>query len=156
MNPSQRSNIPIFQHATPSQRWIALGILVMVGGLFTYLWLTGTRRLEPDWMLSVCGFQQRTGLPCPGCYWTRAGQAFATGHILRSFYIQPAAAVFYSVAFLAAIFALLSAVFGIQYSPTNRFRSKRWTWKIVAAGGLIILAAWILELVRTILEIEFV
>lgn len=131
-------------------------MVLAVGGIFLFLWAGARGWVDSTFLLGVCGFQQRTGLPCLGCYWTRAGQAFVTGHILRSFYIQPAAATFYSVGVLAVFFALLSGLFGIQCALLNRFRSKRFFWKIAAGGGGLVLAAWILEVIRTMMEVEFV
>jgi hypothetical protein len=131
-------------------------VALAAGGMFSFLWAGARGWIDSAALFGVCGFQQRTGLPCLGCYWTRAGQAFATGHILRSFYIQPAAAIFYSMAVLAAVFALLSGLFGIQCTFLNRFRSKRLFWKLAAVGTGLVLAAWVLEVIRTILEVEFV
>jgi len=131
-------------------------VILAVGGMFSFLWACAQGWVDSASLFGVCGFQQRTGLPCLGCYWTRAGQAFATGHILRSFYIQPAAAAFYSVAALSAIFALLSGLFGIQCTFLIRFRSKRLFWKLAAGGIGLVLAAWVLEVIRTMMEVEFV
>ncbi len=54
------------------------------------------KRIHPSWSIigGVRFLKQRFGLPCPGCGWTHAGQAFFTGHILEAFWIQPAAGVF--------------------------------------------------------------
>jgi hypothetical protein len=131
-------------------------VILAAGGMFFFLWACAQGWIDSTSLFGVCGFQQRTGLPCLGCYWTRAGQAFVTGHILRSFYIQPAAAIFYSVATLAAIFALLSSLFGIQFAFLDRFRSKKFFWKVAAGGAGLVLAAWVLEVIRTMMEVEFV
>ncbi len=131
-------------------------MILAVGGIFSFLWACAQGWIDSASLFGVCGFQQRTGLPCLGCYWTRAGQAFVTGHILRSFYIQPAAAAFFSLAAFAVFFALLSGLFGIQCGLLHRFRSKKFFWTMVAGGVGLILAAWVLEVIRTIMEVEFV
>jgi hypothetical protein len=131
-------------------------VILAVGGMFFFLWACAQGWIDSASLFGVCGFQQRTGLPCLGCYWTRAGQAFVTGHILRSFYIQPAAATFYSAATLAAIFALLSGLFGVQFTFLDRFRSKKFFWIVAAGGAGLVLAAWVLEVIRTMMEVEFV
>lgn len=156
MNTCQRSSSRIFTQVTSRQRWLAFAVFLVIGGIFVFL-LAGARGwVDSVSLLGVCGFRQRTGLPCLGCYWTRAGQAFVTGHILRSFYIQPAAAASCGVAVAIAFFALLSSLFGVQFVFLNRFRSKRFIWKAAAVGGGLVFAAWILEVIRTILEVEVV
>lgn len=156
MTTCQRPLKRIFVRISSRQRTIAIVVFLAIGGMFVYLWAVKCGWLDSTSLLGVCGFQQRTGLPCLGCYWTRAGQAFVAGHILLSFYIQPAAAVFYSAAVVIAFFALLSGVFGVQFAFLKRFYSKKVFWIVTAAGGVLILAAWLLEVVRTILEVEVV
>jgi hypothetical protein len=131
-------------------------VILAAGGMFSFLWAVSHGWIDSAALFGVCGFQQRTGLPCLGCYWTRAGQAFVTGHILRSFYMQPAAATFYSLVTLAAFFALLSSLFGIQFAFLDRFRSKKIFWIAAAGGAGLVLAAWALEVIRTMMEVEFV
>jgi hypothetical protein len=121
---------------------IFLGILCV----FFLLWLGEKGFIEYHYVLGVCGFKQRYGLPCPGCGWTHAAQAFATGHIIRSFQFQPAAAIFCGAAILTAILSLHTAIFGLHSKLRIILLDKRF-WKYVLIGSsIVILLGWLVNL----------
>ena len=125
-------------------------VLVAMGAV---LWASakGYIRLGP--LLGVCGFKQRFGLPCPGCGWTHAGQAFFTGHMIEAFRIQPAAGVFCVIGVFAAIFSLLCALFGINFGFLKYlFKSASGMSVLLISTAVVIMAGWVVTLVRSILE----
>jgi hypothetical protein len=157
MDLSQQPNAPSggqnarkpLSSASAQRRLVAAGVFLAIAGGFAVLWVAGYYkiRLYPF----ACGFKQRYGLPCPTCGYTTAAVAFAQGHIIDSFYIQPAATVFCCIVALIAIFALLQAVFGV-YSPLL----EKWLISIklryvIAAFLIIIAAGWAVTFTRAIL-----
>ncbi len=154
MDSNQRPTGSKFYRADRGTRIIAAFIAASIMMIFFFLWAGGHGWYDSTYLFGICGFQQRYGLPCPTCFWTRAGQAFASGDVLRSFYIQPAAAAFYSILALVAFFALLTLVFGIQFRLPKRFRERKCMWITAAGIVLVILASWIVSLVRAIQGIE--
>ncbi|WP_169853079.1 DUF2752 domain-containing protein [Anaerohalosphaera lusitana] len=94
----------------------------VIGG-FYLLWLGATDRIEVGAITGVCGFKQKFGIPCPGCYITRSGEAFVQGHILEAFRVQPAGGVLFSFAALIGGISLIIAVLGIKFRllDTNTF-----------------------------------
>jgi hypothetical protein len=128
----------LLSYASPRRRLIAAGVFLAIAGGFAILWIAGHYKitLYPF----GCGFKQRYGLPCPTCGWTTAAVAFAQGHIIDSFYIQPAAAAFCFIAALIAVFALLQAAFGV-YSPLLESRLVSMKLRYAIAALLIIIAA---------------
>lgn len=123
---------------------------IMAG--FIVLWTSEKGYLNLTYLLGICGFKQRFGLPCPGCGWTHAGQQFVTGHIFKAFYLQPAAAVFCVVGVIVSLFALHYALFGIKSKTLQRVFSPAGIKIYVIAAVTIIIAGWLVNLVRTILE----
>lgn len=134
-------------------RFLAAGLFLLIAAGGAVLWAADHGRINLKYWLGICGFKQRFGLPCPGCGWTHAAQAFFTGHFIQAFILQPAAAFFCVVAALAAIFALLYAVFGINFGFLKRwFATSARVSMILVAVVIIILAGWAVTLIRTILE----
>jgi hypothetical protein len=126
-----------------------LGV-ILVGSIL--LWASAKGHLNLSFWLGICGFKQRFGLPCPGCGWTHAAQLFVTGHWLKAFWIQPAAAFFCVAAAVVAVFALLYSLFGIFIFPLqNVFCPRGVSILLITACG-VILMGWMVTLVRTILE----
>jgi len=117
------------------------------------LWASGKGYIHLGPLLGVCGFKQRFGLPCPGCGWTHAGQAFFTGHIWEALLIQPAAWVFCVVLVFVALFTLHCAVFGIDFGFLRRlFKSTSGISILFISAVVVILAGWAVTLIRSILE----
>jgi hypothetical protein len=138
--------------ASTKRRLLAAGVFLAIAGGFAVLWVAGHYRIKL--YPFACGFKQRYGLPCPTCGFTTSAVVFAQGHIIDSFYIQPAAAVFCCITALIAIFALLQAVFGI-YSPIleSRLKSVKLRY-VIAALVFIIAAGWGVTLTRAIIALR--
>jgi len=81
---------------------------------------------------------------------THAVLAFAQGHILTAFYLQPAAGLLCTAMVVAAFFAFLIAVSGVYFSFLDRlFAEVRMIHVVV--GLLVILAAgWAVTLARAL------
>jgi magnesium-transporting ATPase (P-type) len=156
MNVNQHPTGLKFSRADRRTRIIAAFITASIMMVFFLLWAGGHGWYDSTYLFGICGFQQRYGLPCPTCFWRRAGQAFISGDILRSFYIQPAAALMYSLLLIIAFFALLTFLFGIHFRLPERFRQRKYLWFTIAGVVLVILAAWILTLIRAFRGIEVV
>lgn len=119
---------------------------------FSVLWADRNGYLNIRTIVGVCGFKQRFSLPCPGCGWTHAAQAFITGHFIEAFITQPAAALFSLIAVLMAFFSLLFALFGIDFGLPKRIFSPAGTKLLLIAAISVILAGWMVTLARTIVE----
>jgi hypothetical protein len=157
MDLSQQPNAPsegqnarkLLSPASARRRLVAAGVFLAIAGGFAVLWVAGYYNI--NLYPFACGFKQRYGLPCPTCGFTTAAAAFAQGHIIDSFYIQPAAAVFCSIIVLIAIFALLQAVFGV-YSPFL----EKWLISIklryiIAAFLIIIAVGWGVTFIKALI-----
>jgi len=138
----------MFSRASYRKRLVAALVFFAISGSFAALWVVGRYNIT-IWPF-VCGFRQVYGLPCPTCGYTTSVLAFTQGQVIRSFYVQPAAALFCSLMVSAAFFAFLVAVFGV-YSPA--FERRIVTLKlryIFAALAFVVVAGWIVTFVRTI------
>jgi hypothetical protein len=151
MESGQQSTKPkILSRASARRRRISAIVFFAIVGSFAALWLVGHYKitLYPF----ACGFRQRYGLPCPTCFMTHAVLAFAQGHIIRSFYTQPAAAFFCCFGVVAAFFAFLTAAFGV-YSPLLERRVISLKLRYIIAAVLFILAAgWAVTLARALVQ----
>lgn len=127
-------------------------IFLAVAGVFAVLWAAGSGYIELRMLFGVCGFKQRFGLPCPGCGWTHAAQAFVTGRFVEAFLTQPAAALFCVLAVVAAFFSLLFAVFGVDFGLPKRIFAPAGTKLLLIAAAVVVMVGWIFSLARTILE----
>lgn len=152
MTEDKSTNMKKKQKLSPQTRFVA-GVIFFVILLGFYLLRASSKGdIDLSYWFGVCGFKQRFNLPCLGCGWTHAAQLFVTGHFLQAFRTQPAAAFFCFLLLLTSIFALLSAVFGINSGILQRiFRSKGVSVLLIAAC-IIVLAGWMVNLIRTILE----
>ncbi|MBE0536363.1 MAG: DUF2752 domain-containing protein [Phycisphaerae bacterium] len=119
---------------------------------WAFLWMAARGWIEPARYFGICGFQQACGLPCPGCYVTRSAMLFASGHIIESFCLQPAGAVFCGMSVVVAVFALLISVFGVNFSfLQRRITGSVICWAVVAV--LIVFAGgWAVTLCRALVE----
>jgi len=120
---------------------ILAGFAVLVSAANGWIDLT-------DWF-GVCGFRQRHGLPCPGCYWTTAGMELVRGHLLRALVLQPAATVAYVTACVVAVFALRMALTGVYWRFLDVLKRPRALGYVLVAAGLVVLAGWAVTLART-------
>lgn len=138
---------------SPRARVVAGCVFCVIMAGIAVLWAAAKGYIQLGPLLGVCGFEQRFGLPCPGCGWTHAGQAFFTGHILEAFYIQPAAGIFCVVLVFVVVFALHCAVFGINFGFLKRlFKSTSGISILFISAVVVILAGWAVTLIRSILE----
>ena len=148
MSTRQQSNPTPAVRAGRTQRWAAALVPAAVAGIFALLWAGGRGVIDLGSWFGVCGFRQKTGWPCPGCFWTTAGQAFCTGHVLQAFAIQPAAATVCLALAAIAVLALLTAVFGIKFNflyPPRRTRVVKYA---AVAVTVLVLLGWLASLVR--------
>jgi hypothetical protein len=127
-------------------------IFLAVTGIFAVLWAAEKGHIELRMLLGVCGFKQRFGLPCPGCGWTHAAQAFVTGRFVEAFMTQPAAALFSAIGAVAGFFSLLFAVFGVDFGLPKRLFSSAGTTVLLIAAAVVVAVGWIYTLAGTILE----
>lgn len=151
-NSQYTNSINLRSKCSFSQRIVALlvlGGLTVGGGI---LWLAASGYIDLKFWLGVCGFKQRFGLPCPGCGWTHSAQAFLTGHPVKAFVIQPAAAFFCVAAILVWIFALLIVVFGIDFCILRRWIRAVGIKTLIFCAVAVVLAGWLVTLVRAILQ----
>ena len=138
---------------SPRARIIAGVVFCVIAAGIGVLWAAAKEYIRLGPLLGVCGFEQRFGLPCPGCGYTHAAQTFFTGHIFEAFHIQPAAGVFCVVLVFVAVFALHCAVFGINFGFLKRlFKSASGISILLISAVVVILAGWAVTLIRSILE----
>jgi hypothetical protein len=152
MTEEQNTNGEKHQKLSPTTRFVGAVVFFVIVAAFFLLRFSSKGDIDLSYLFGVCGFKQRFGLPCPGCGWTHAAEMFAAGHLFEAFRIQPAAAFFCIVLSLAAIFALLSAVFGIDSRLLKRIFSPKGGVVLLVAACVVILAGWLVTLIRTILE----
>lgn len=152
MTEDQYPNSRNQQKLTPTARWVAGGVFCLIAAGFGVLWASEKEYINLTYLLGVCGFKQRFHLPCPGCGWTHAAQLFATGHFLKALWIQPAAGLFCAVSWIAAVFALHCAVFGIDFGLLKRIFCSKSVCILLITACVVIVAGWIVTLIRAILE----
>ncbi|MHC5083131.1 MAG: DUF2752 domain-containing protein [Planctomycetota bacterium] len=152
MTTDQQTNSVKKQKLSVRARIVGAGIFCLITAGFAVLWLSANDYIRLEFWLGICGFKQRYHLPCPGCGWTHAAQAFVTGHPIMAFQTQPAAAFFCIIAVLTALFALHSALFGLNSGFLQRILSSIGLSVLAIVAVVVILAGWGVTLARTILE----
>jgi len=152
MTRGQSTNDKKHQKLSLTTRFVGAGVFLVIIVVFYLLRASSRGDIDLSYWFGVCGFKQRFGLPCPGCGWTHAAEMFVAGHFLQAFTVQPAAAFFCVVLLLVAIFALHCAVFGINSRLLQRIFSSKGGSIILVAACVVILAGWLVNLIRTILE----
>jgi hypothetical protein len=151
MSQIQQPNAPkTFTRATARQRLTAAIVFFAIAGSFAALWLVAHYNI--NLYPFPCGFKQRYGLPCPTCGMTHAVLYFAQGQIIRSFYTQPAAGLFCTLAVVAAFFAFLIAVFGVYSGTFERLILSLKLRYIIDALVFVIIVGWAVTLARTLAE----
>lgn len=149
MQPSQEFNkSKILIRASRSQRKRAGIVLIVLAALFGLFTLMATGVIDVERLLDPCGFKQRHGLPCPTCGMTHSVLAFARGGVLESFYIQPAAALICCFMIIAAVLALLTAVFGIYFSFLKSLFSEIKVKYVILMLIVVLAAGWVVTLAR--------
>ena len=81
---------------------------------------------------------------------TTSALTFVQGRIIRSFYIQPAAALLCCILVVMGFLAFFIAVFGVYFNFLKRFFSEIKIKYIVLALILIIAAGWAVTLARAL------
>jgi hypothetical protein len=137
---------PLTGRASTRQRLLAAGIFLAAAASFGLLWLAATNRINIERWLNPCGFKQRFNLPCPTCGMTTSALAFAQGKILKSFYIQPAAALLCSALVVVGFLAFLIAISGVYFCIPSQIKAKH----VILALLVIIAAGWLVTLVRAL------
>jgi len=151
MTEGQQTNLPkLLSPASVNQRLIAAAIFMSITAGFALAWLMG--QFHFTIYPFPCGFKQQYNFPCPTCGMTTAVIAFSHGHILNSFYIQPAAGFLSSIAVLIAFFSFLIAVFGV-YSPLIEKRLLSVKLRYIFAFFIVVFAVgWGLTLIRALAQ----
>jgi hypothetical protein len=149
MQTSQQLNkSKIFSRASLRQRLIAGSLFLAVVAFF------GLFAFAAHYKIALwpypCGFKQDYSLPCLTCGVTTSVLTFARGQILRSFYIQPAAAFFCSMLAVSVFFTFFTAVFGLYFTFIKRFFAEVKTKHLILALIIIIAAAWAVTLARAL------
>ncbi len=133
-----------------SRLWAGLIFLAGLGTAGLLHWAAINDKINMDHLIGPCGFKQKYGLPCPGCGMTTALIAFARGDILGAFYIQPAAAVVYSVAVAAVMFAFVIAVLGTDFGLINGLCRQLKVGYIIFAAIVIVFGGWLVTLAHAL------
>lgn len=151
MQIGQHSNRAKFiRRASSHRRITAALVLLAIAGFFGLIWAVAHYNiiLTPG----GCAFRQQYNLPCPTCGMTTAAIAFVHGHILLSFYTQPAAGLLCSILLLTAFFALLTAVFGVYFGFIERLGNQVKLRYWLLALLIIVAAGWAVMLARAVAE----
>ena len=153
MQASQQLNkSKIFYRASSGQRMVAAIICFGIIAFFAAFAIAGHYHIDMGRWLGLCGFKQRTGLPCPTCGMTTATLAFAQGKIFEAFYTQPACGLLCSVMVIVAIIAFIIAVFGVYFRFIERFFTEIKLRYMILALIIIIAAGWAVTLARAVVE----
>ena len=98
----------------------------------------------------LCGFKQRTDLPCPTCGMTTSVLAFTRGQVFAAFTIQPAAALGCTMMVIIGGIALWIAITGRQPRwVEKRLESLSLMW--IGIGCAIVIAlGWAYTLVKAV------
>jgi hypothetical protein len=93
--------------------------------------------------MEACNFEQRTGIPCPGCGVTTSFAWFVRGNLPASFYVQPMGAILALVCCAGVWIGLYLAITGkaahrlLQMMPIGYYLMPilllgvlAWAWKI--------------------------
>lgn len=142
----------IFYEATVRQRVLAGIIFLVIIGLFVVLWLAGAGKINLGFILDPCGARQRYGLPCPTCGITTSAIAFASGRILKAFYIQPAGAFICCCLAIGGFLSLLTAIFGVYFRFLKRFLAEAKIKHIILIFLIVIISGWAVTLARALVQ----
>jgi len=135
---------------TFSQRIVAGIVFLAVFSLFWFLWAAAGGRFDLTRVLGICEFKRTYSLPCVSCWMTTSAMAFVRGRILQAFYIQPAGAIICCGLVVIAIFALLIAVFGVNFRFLHQPVSRRFIKFFIVSLIIILGAGWAVTIARAI------
>ena len=138
------------RRASLRQRVIAGVVFAAIAGVFGFAHVAATEQIGLKRWLDPCGIKQRYGLPCPTCGMTTSVLAFSRGRVIKSFYIQPAAAFLCCMMVVAAFFAFVLAVFGIKFHFLDVLFSQVKLRHLIVALAIVIAAGWVVTLARAL------
>jgi hypothetical protein len=138
------------RRASARERLIAAAVGIAITAFFGVFAVAGHNRVDMGRWLGYCGFQQRTGLPCPTCGMTRSALAFAQGNIREAFYTQPAGGLLCSIMVVVALLAFAVAVSGIYFRFIQRFFAEVRLKHMILALLIILAAGWAVTLARAL------
>ena len=98
-----------------------------------YLWLKGWQPHLPGW---GCPFRALTGIPCPGCFLTRATSAALTGQLDRSIELH----------LFGPIAAATLVIWSVASIRTNRLIPKQLSFAALAIAAAALFSYWILRI----------
>lgn len=136
-----------FNHNSQQRLW-AIFILAIILILFSFLASINAGWIKAYQFFNPCGFKQDYKIPCPTCGFTRSALAFSRGEFAKSFYIQPAAAVFCCSMVIIAIFALLIGVFGLKFAFIDHILAKFKIGYVIILILMIFAGGWAVMLAR--------
>jgi len=140
--------------ASVTERKLAGLIFLSLAALLGLLIVCRIAGFDISRMFLPCGFQQRYHLPCPTCGWTTALKAFSQGHLIRAFYIQPAASLICLGLLVLALIALYIALSGVRPTFVRRLYRELKLKHILGSFVVIVLAGWAVTFVRAIMRLQ--
>ncbi len=148
MKSSSHSNIgKIPAKVTIYQRIVCFSVFAVIAGFFVFLWVSSRGDVDLERLFGICGFQQRHGLPCPGCGITTSSLYFVSGHFIKAFYIQPAGAVMCVAVAGIGLLCLCRAIFGSRVLPAGVSVSSAVKYVLLSAA-IIFACGWAVTLAR--------
>ncbi len=138
--------------ATSGQRRTGLVIFLGVAMGLVGVGVLEVIQYDVGRLFMPCGFKLSHGLPCPTCGYTRALRAFATGHAVSAFMIQPAACMICVALVVSAVAGFYVAVSG-HYPHWLRKGLAECTLKQVLLGlVLVVFLGWAVLLAQAFAE----
>ncbi len=128
-----------------------LGAFLVCVAFFVFFSISGRGMVQTVYLFGVCGFYQKTGLPCPGCFVTRSIEAFCRGEVLQSLWVQPVGFVICLLMMFGGLFSLLAAIRGIDYGLLRIIKSGKWIWSFIAGLILLLGIGWAVTLTRELI-----
>jgi hypothetical protein len=131
----------------PGRAGFSIGIADVYVGIAILAVLVS--RFVPNWLIqgrAPCTFRTLTGVPCPGCGFTRSFLRSAHLDLEGALLVSPlGTALFFSL----ALFGLLGIARLALRLPWPRFRPSRRTWRMLGLGmGLVFFTNWMYLLYR--------
>ena len=150
---SQKSDpAKIPNKVTIRQRIVAAGVFLVIFGLFWVLRAGANGTIDMTRLFGICEFKRTYGLPCVTCGMTTSAMAFVQGEIWESFYIQPAAMVFCCCLVIITVFALLIAIFSVNFAFLHRRVDAQFIKYLIVSVIIILGAGWAVTIARALAE----
>lgn len=136
------------ERISPAARMGYVGFFSLCVLFFLFFFVSGRGMVRVEYLFGVCGFYQKTGVPCPGCFVTRSIEAFSTGHFWSSFVVQPAGFIICIAMVFAGLFSLLAAIRGVDYGVLRVIKTGKWIFWFFAGLVLVLGIGWAVTLTR--------